>query len=131
MTPDGSGMYAGRFFKDVYRQNPDAPPLIKLFSRLPDSAVFNRQMAKGGYLNGNGDGMSDSIPATIEGKQPARLADGEFVVPADVVSHIGNGSSKAGSKKLYAMMDKVRRARTGHTKQGKQINADRYLPKVA
>ena len=128
ITPDGSGMYAGRFFKDVYRQNPDAPPLIKLFSRLPDSAVFNRQMAKGGYLDGQGDGMSDSIPATIEGKQPARLADGEFVVPADVVSHIGNGSSKAGSKRLYAMLDKVRKARTGHTKQGKQIKPEKYMP---
>jgi len=85
----------------------------------------------GGYLNGAGDGMSDSIPATIEGKQPARLADGEFVVPADVVSHLGNGSSKAGSKKLYAMMDKVRHARTGNKKQGKQINPDKYLPKLA
>jgi hypothetical protein len=84
--------------------------------------------ASGGYLNGQGDGMSDSIPATIEGKQPARLADGEFVVPADVVSHLGNGSSKAGSKRLYKMLDKVRRARTGHTKQGKQIKADKYLP---
>ena len=84
--------------------------------------------ADGGYLNGAGDGMSDSIPATIEGKQPARLADGEFVIPADVVSHMGNGSSKAGSKKLYAMLDKVRKARTGHTKQGKQIKAEKYLP---
>jgi hypothetical protein len=82
----------------------------------------------GGYLDGEGDGMSDSIPATIEDKQPARLADGEFVVPADVVSHIGNGSSKAGSKRLYAMLDKVRKARTGHTKQGKQIKAEKYLP---
>jgi hypothetical protein len=82
----------------------------------------------GGYLNGAGDGMSDSIPATIEGKQPARLADGEFVIPADVVSHLGNGSSKAGSKRLYAMLDKVRRARTGNKKQGKQIKAEKYLP---
>jgi hypothetical protein len=82
----------------------------------------------GGYLNGAGDGMSDSIPATIEGKQPARLADGEFVVPADVVSHLGNGSSKAGSKRLYAMLDKVRHARTGNKKQGKQIKAEKYLP---
>ena len=85
-------------------------------------------MAKGGYLDGAGDGMSDSIPATIEGKQPARLADGEFVVPADVVSHIGNGSSKAGSKRLYAMMDKVRHARTGNKKQGKQIKPEKYMP---
>jgi hypothetical protein len=84
--------------------------------------------AEGGYLSGGGDGMSDSIPATIEGKQPARLADGEFVVPADVVSHIGNGSSKAGSKRLYAMLDKVRQARTGHTKQGKEINPNKYMP---
>jgi hypothetical protein len=83
---------------------------------------------KGGYLDGAGDGMSDSIPATIEGKQPARLADGEFVVPADVVSHLGNGSSKAGSKRLYAMLDKVRKARTGRVKQGKQINPAKYMP---
>jgi hypothetical protein len=82
----------------------------------------------GGYLDGAGDGMSDSIPATIEDRQPARLADGEFVVPADVVSHLGNGSSKAGSKRLYAMLDKVRKARTGHTKQGKQIKPEKYMP---
>jgi hypothetical protein len=87
-----------------------------------------RGYAHGGYLDGQGDGMSDSIPATIEGKQPARLADGEFVVPADVVSHLGNGSSKAGSKRLYAMLDKVRHARTGNKKQGKEIKADKYLP---
>ena len=87
--------------------------------------------AKGGhqgYLDGAGDGMSDSIPATIEGQQPARLADGEFVIPADVVSHIGNGSSKAGSKQLYAMLDRIRKARTGHTKQGKEINPNKYMP---
>lgn len=81
-----------------------------------------------GYLDGEGDGMSDSIPATIEGKQPARLADGEFVIPADVVSHIGNGSSKAGSKRLYAMLDRVRKARVGTTKQGKQIKPEKYMP---
>ena len=84
--------------------------------------------AKGGYLDGPGDGMSDSIPATIEDKQPARLADGEFVVPADVVSHLGNGSSKAGSQRLYGMLDKVRKARTGTKKQGKQINPNKYMP---
>ena len=72
--------------------------------------------------------MSDSIPATISGKQPARLADGEFVVPADVVSHLGNGSTDAGAKKLHGMMDNVRKARTGNKKQGKQIDPDKYLP---
>ena len=84
--------------------------------------------AKGGFLDGPGDGMSDSIPATIEGKQPARLADGEFVIPADVVSHLGNGSTKAGAERLYSMLDKVRKARTGNTRQGKQINPHKYLP---
>jgi len=68
--------------------------------------------ARGGrMLKGPGDGMSDSIPASIAGKRPARLANEEFVVPADVVSHLGNGSSDAGAKQLYAMMDRVRTAR--------------------
>ena len=93
-----------------------------------DGGIFELEAAKGGYLDGQGDGMSDSIPATIEGKQPARLADGEFVIPADVVSHIGNGSSKAGSKQLYAMLDRIRKARTGHTKQGKEIKPHKYMP---
>ena len=83
----------------------------------------------GRLLKGPGDGMSDEIPATIGHKQPARLADGEFVVPADVVSHLGNGSTDAGAKHLYKMMDKVRTARVGHKKQGKQIKADKFLPK--
>jgi hypothetical protein len=80
------------------------------------------------FLSGGGDGMSDDIQATINGNQPARLADGEFVIPADVVSHIGNGSSKAGAKQLYSMMNKVRKARTGNPKQGKQINPRKYMP---
>lgn len=79
-------------------------------------------------LTGPGDGMSDNIPAIIGHKQPARLADGEFVIPADVVSHLGNGSTDAGAKRLYAMMDNVRKARTGNEKQGKQIKAEKYLP---
>lgn len=82
----------------------------------------------GRMLKGPGDGMSDNIPAVIGKKQPARLADGEFVVPADVVSHLGNGSSDAGAKQLYAMMDKIRAARTGTKKQGKQINPRKYMP---
>ena len=82
----------------------------------------------GRMLKGPGDGMSDSIPASIQGKQPARLADNEFVVPADVVSHLGNGSSDAGAKKLYAMMSKVRQARTGKAKQAPAIKADKYMP---
>jgi hypothetical protein len=82
----------------------------------------------GRMLKGPGDGMSDSIPGVIGRKQPARLADGEFVVPADVVSHLGNGSTDAGAKRLYAMMDKVRTARTGKKKQAPAVKANRYMP---
>lgn len=82
----------------------------------------------GRMLKGPGDGMSDSIPAVIGKKQPARLADGEFVVPADVVSHLGNGSTDAGAKRLYSMMDKVRQARTGKKKQAPAVKADKYMP---
>ena len=89
-------------------------------------------LAKGGlpprYLRGGGDGMSDSIRANIDGKQEARLADGEFVVPADVVSHLGNGSSNAGARKLYSMMDRVRRSRTGKTRQAPEVNTRSMMP---
>jgi hypothetical protein len=84
--------------------------------------------ARGGrMLKGPGDGMSDSIPASIAGKRPARLANEEFVVPADVVSHLGNGSSDAGAKQLYAMMDRVRTARTGRKSQGREIRPQKYM----
>jgi hypothetical protein len=85
----------------------------------------------GRLLRGPGDGVSDSIPATIGNRQPARLADGEFVVPARIVSEIGNGSTEAGARKLYAMMDRVQRARaktTGKGKVAKNTRADKYLP---
>jgi hypothetical protein len=82
---------------------------------------------KSRLLKGPGDGMSDDIPATIADKQPARLADGEFVIPADVVSHLGNGSTDAGAKQLHGMMDKVRKARTGRKSQGKQINPKKFM----
>jgi hypothetical protein len=79
-------------------------------------------------VTGTGDGMSDSVPATIEGVQEARLADGEFVIPADVVADIGNGSSDAGSKKLYDMMDRIRKARHGTTEQPPEIDAEALMP---
>ena len=86
----------------------------------------------GRLLKGPGDGVSDSIPATIGAKnQPARLADGEFVIPARIVSELGNGSTDAGAKKLYAMMDRVQRARgktTGKNKVAANSRADKYLP---
>ena len=93
------------------------------------SAGGPTEMAVGGkLLSGHGDGMSDSIKANISGSQEARLGDGEFVVPADVVSHLGNGSTDAGAKQLYSMMDKVRKARTGRKAQGRQINPQQYMP---
>lgn len=85
----------------------------------------------GRLLRGPGDGVSDSIPAMIGQKQPARLADGEFVVPARIVSELGNGSTEAGARKLYAMMDRVQRARgktTGKGKVAKNSRADKFLP---
>ena len=94
---------------------------------LSDLGAYSDYAGGGRMLKGPGDGMSDNIPATIAGKQPARLANEEFVIPADVVSHLGNGSSEAGAKQLYKMMDRVRQARTGNKKQGKQIKADKYL----
>lgn len=112
-------------------------PAMMAEGGLADTAVARRLMG-GGHLGsysdggrllkGPGDGMSDDIPAKIGKKQPARLADGEFVVPADVVSGLGNGSTDAGARKLYTMMDKVRHARTGNKKQGREIRANKYIP---
>jgi hypothetical protein len=85
----------------------------------------------GRLLRGPGDGVSDSIPASIGNRQPARLADGEFVVPARIVSELGNGSTEAGARKLYAMMDRVQHARrksVGKNKVAVNSKADRHLP---
>jgi hypothetical protein len=94
---------------------------------------FKIGMASGGiasarYLQGGTDGMADRIPANIDGEQPAALSHGEFVIPADVVSHLGNGNSEAGADKLYQMMSRIRKARTGNEKQGKKINPDKFMP---
>jgi len=117
-----------------------APPGIKAQEAAPMTEAAHggiMHTSLGGYaaggnprlLKGPGDGMSDNIPATIADKQPARLADGEFVIPADVVSHLGNGSTEAGAKVLHEMMTKVRKERTGNPKQGKQINPNKFTPK--
>jgi hypothetical protein len=96
------------------------------YTRMADGGLTN--LARGRYLQGATDGMADQIPAQIGQDQPAALSHGEFVIPADVVSHLGNGNSDAGAKKLYQMMDKVRQARTGQKKQGKKINPDNFMP---
>jgi hypothetical protein len=99
---------------------------------------INGQYNLGGYsdggrlLRGPGDGVSDSIPARIGNRQPARLADGEFVIPARIVSEIGNGSTDAGARRLYAMMDRIQKARKksiGKNKVAVNSRADKYLPK--
>lgn len=151
-----SGSYGGaqdEAYKDWYQKtyNTEAPIVYKTRSSAPIQggatggavndlfvgyddvpAGYNDggdvYMAAGRYLNGDGDGMSDSIPATINDKQPARLADGEFVVPADVVADLGNGSSNAGAKKLYAMMKKIRQARHGTSKQPPEVKAEKAMP---
>lgn len=140
----GLGMIGDQLRGGIPKKKPYSGALSR-FSYNPDTYVpWSRGFARGGdtggiaslgsysdggrMLKGPGDGMSDSIPASIGNKQPARLADGEFVVPADVVSHLGNGSTDAGAKQLYAMMNKVRKARTGNPKQGKQIHPGKYLP---
>ena len=85
----------------------------------------------GRLLKGPGDGVSDSIPAVIGERQPARLADGEFVVPARIVSEIGNGSTEAGARKLYAMMDRVQKARrrtVGKDRVAANTKSEKYLP---
>jgi hypothetical protein len=139
LTPEMPGMpktkYDGPLSKFAY--DPRKYRRQMASGGLADTAVAQRMM-RGGHLGsysdggrllkGPGDGMSDDIPAKIGRKQPARLADGEFVVPADVVSGIGNGSTDAGAKRLYQMMDRVRSARTGSKKQGREIKAEKYLP---
>lgn len=80
------------------------------------------------YLQGATDGMADKLNTTIDDKQAAKLSHGEFVVPADVVSHLGNGNSDAGAQKLYDMMARIRKARTGNPEQGKRINPDKFMP---
>jgi len=124
-----------RHFRDVYTYPPPYTPS----GATGGVVAFNQGGlgSLGGYsdggrlLRGPGDGVSDSIPATIGQRQPARLADGEFVVPARIVSEIGNGSTEAGARKLYAMMDRVQKARkktVGKDRVAANTRAEKYLP---
>jgi hypothetical protein len=108
----------------------------QLSSLIAEHDAANTVQAAGGglmqsqgyYLGGPTDGMADQVPATIDGAQPAALSDGEFVIPADVVSHLGNGNSEAGAQQLYGMMDRLREERTGTTRQGPEINPMQMMP---
>jgi len=128
-----AGQGEARYFNDTY----DVPEPYK--AATGGVVAFNQGGlgTLGGYsdggrlLRGPGDGVSDNIPAMIGDRQPARLADGEFVVPARIVSEIGNGSTEAGARKLYAMMDRVQKARrktVGHGRVATDTNAERLLP---
>lgn len=131
-----SGIRLGKAYKRANLKQPSMPKAsISGLGDISNEMAGGGTAHLGGYsdggrmLKGPGDGMSDSIPASISGKQPARLADGEFVVPADVVSHLGNGSTDAGAKKLYGMMDNIRKARTGKKKQAPAVKASKFIPK--
>ena len=131
--PEEKKKYKSSFRSDLYtgykpvQPTPYPYPVGYAVGGIADLGGYSDYARGGRMLKGPGDGMSDDIPATIAGKQPARLANEEFVIPADVVSHLGNGSSEAGAKQLYKMMDRIRKARTGTKKQGKQINPEKYL----
>jgi hypothetical protein len=125
--------YAGKM-NLAYAQQRPAPTQGAGLPQIPTqlNAQGGINMAEGGladagrYLQGETDGMADKIPSSIDGEQPAALSHGEFVIPADVVSHLGNGNSDAGAQKLYEMMNRIRQARTGTTEQGKEINPDEF-----
>ena len=145
----GSG--GQRYFSDTeFAKRPDtsAPTVEEAQARAKEQAMQLSQaqnpqpvqgLAAGGiasahngyYLGGKTDGMADDVPANIDGKQEARLSDGEFVIPADVVSHLGNGNSDAGADQLHGMMNNVRMERTGNPEQGKQIDPNAFMPKMA
>ena len=116
----------GLFDPSKRTPNPNAQPITYEDNYASGGGIT--ALKRGNYLSGSTDGMADKLPANIDGNQEARLSHGEFVIPADVVSHLGNGNSEAGADRLYSMMDKIRKARTGTKKQGKQINPDKFLP---
>ena len=141
-APPAANPYAGKIPVDFSKQQtPVVPAATSGLTAIPTREQIDMQnkqrtampMARGGiadagrYLQGKTDGMADEIETSIDGEQPALLSHGEFVIPADVVSHLGNGNSEAGAEKLYGMMDRIREARTGTKEQGKEIDADKFL----
>ena len=141
-TPENAGIAATAAAQDALalqqmnQANPLNQPPVKTQPVEQPMARGGYAYAPGGlagmmpsrYLNSMADGMADSIPSSIDNKDPAALSGGEFVVAADVVSGLGNGNSNAGAQQLYNMMDRVRKARTGTTKQGKQIKPRSVMP---
>ena len=144
MNPQGGLYPQGMIDKTQYATPIQRPVSSEMVSEVPAYERSNPMlMARGGIstlgdysdggrlLKGPGDGVSDNIPATIGERQPARLADGEFVVPARIVSELGNGSTDAGARKLYGMMDRIQKARRKSMGKGKHaVNSkpEQYLP---
>lgn len=144
MYPQQQVQSLNSYYSDPRLQNPFSNNVIKSPTDVKvDQFTGEQRLAVGGeahlgdysdggrLLRGPGDGVSDSIPASIGGNRPARLADGEFVVPARIVSEIGNGSTEAGARKLYAMMDRVQKARRKSVGKGKvavDSKAEKLLP---
>ena len=113
------GVFLARFGEEALRD---------LVRRVQDGTFDENVERSEGMVEGAGDGMDDMVPAKLEGEQDVLLSDGEFIVPADVVSGIGNGSSEAGSQRLYDMMDRVRELRTGMTEQPDDIPLEQMMP---
>jgi hypothetical protein len=135
--PDGAFVLPARITSEVGNgsTNAGAQKLFAMEQRLlgKNAQPVNLGSSSGGgnLVRGKGDGVSDSVPATIGGRQPARIADGEYIVSREAVKKLGNGSTEAGARKLYSMMDRVQKARgktTGKNRVAANTRADKYLP---
>ena len=123
----GLGSYGINRGMNAYREA-EAEKIRRMGKGKREGGIAELGTRKQRYLDGETDGMADKVPATIDNKDPAALSDGEYVIPADVVSHLGNGNSDAGAKVLDEMLSRVRKARTGETKQAPEINPKEFLP---
>jgi len=134
IVDDGVSNTGGEIFTPLY--SPEVQAIMayneaqKTRGMAEGGIVSNAEKTNGFYLGGITDGMADEVNATVDGEEDVMLSDGEFVIPADVVGHIGNGNSNAGAEKLEETMGKIRMARTGTSEQGKEINPDNYLNKL-
>jgi len=129
---DDSGRRPGsggrRYMSDViYAKAPENQEPMSVAEAQAKAKAQAQGFAEGGYLNGDSDGQADKVPGSIDGVQEARLSHGEYVLPADLVSLLGNGNSDAGAKALDDFMAMVRKQGTGTEKQQKNIKADKVL----
>ena len=122
------GSAGRRYMSDViYAKAPENQEPMSVAEAKAKAKAQAQGFAEGGYLNGNSDGQADKVPGSIDGVQEARLSHGEYVLPADLVSLLGNGNSDAGAKALDDFMAMVRKQGTGTEKQQKNIKADKVL----